>query len=397
MVNNTTLILNAQQEDILDGVHNWPITFFEDFNDPVLDNTKWKVGQHTANFNVDGVNDPSTISIDNSVLKIEARNQPGSSSLGKTGDYVSSEISTWRRFRQRYGYFSARIRHTARPHSWPAFWMMPDRGDYGNPAKHHMADVTYDISGFTHPVASAVLKFTVDDAQNFGAGGQHFAVYEPNNPVYMASVWRDSATPFAQGEVVTVDVTAYVNEQLSAASSTVNFHIKDEYRRSLKITFGKIDLEVDTVTVPSDKDGQQLFVQEDFVSGVADITGGAQEIDVIEILGEWDGLQGHSAAHWGGYGAGGESWNQRSHFTPVDSTEDWHIYSVLWEPGRLRFFVDHEYIPGADLAVSDVSDIHGYMILSHQVGTWNPGTPAIDPDDFPVEMEVDFVEARAML
>ncbi|MCX7009043.1 MAG: glycoside hydrolase family 16 protein, partial [Kiritimatiellaeota bacterium] len=46
----------------------------------------------------------------------------------KSRKYVSTVVTTFDKFAQRYGYFEARTKVPATMGMWPAFWMMPDRG-----------------------------------------------------------------------------------------------------------------------------------------------------------------------------------------------------------------------------------------------------------------------------
>jgi len=68
---------------------------------------------------VDIVDDPLTG--DKHVLRLRA--QP------VAGRYVSGMIATWSHWRQRYGYFSARLRLPKGQGLWPAFWMLDGNGN----------------------------------------------------------------------------------------------------------------------------------------------------------------------------------------------------------------------------------------------------------------------------
>lgn len=69
----------------------------------------------------------------NSVLTITG-SKPASGTLpnsydGKTRKYVSGVLSTYRGFKQRFGYFEARLKWSGGQGVWPAFWMIPNTVD----------------------------------------------------------------------------------------------------------------------------------------------------------------------------------------------------------------------------------------------------------------------------
>jgi len=51
----------------------------------------------------------------------------------KPSDYAAGYLHTYDKWTQRYGYFEARMKLPSSPGLWPAFWMMPDRGDKADP------------------------------------------------------------------------------------------------------------------------------------------------------------------------------------------------------------------------------------------------------------------------
>jgi len=48
-------------------------------------------------------------------------------------EYAAGFLQTYDKWAQRYGYFEARMKLPKAPGLWPAFWMMPDRGDRSTP------------------------------------------------------------------------------------------------------------------------------------------------------------------------------------------------------------------------------------------------------------------------
>lgn len=135
------------------------------------------------------------------------------------------------------------------------------------------------------------------------------------------------------------------------------------------------------------------------------------EIDLMEIVGE----KPHevlSSIHFG------STFPERSlvthvHPLPNGSTvADWHIYSVEWVPGEIRFFVDDEHTQtlsfwwscsntknGAGLTPKRLADINAwpapfdqpfYLLMNVAVGGNFPGLPN-EQTQFPAEMVIDYV------
>ena len=108
----------------------WTKTFDDDFTSTQIDLTKWN------NF---GPNYWDKIShwskqnvvLDGQVAKLHYEKKTGYQNddpTQKQSDYTGGYIDTFGKFRQRYGYFEARLKLPTAPGLWPAFWMMPDRG-----------------------------------------------------------------------------------------------------------------------------------------------------------------------------------------------------------------------------------------------------------------------------
>src|SRR6202000_2127452 len=48
---------------------------------------------------------------------------------GKQTDYAAGYLDSFGKWTQRYGYFECRMKLPTAPGLWPAFWLMPDRGE----------------------------------------------------------------------------------------------------------------------------------------------------------------------------------------------------------------------------------------------------------------------------
>ena len=121
------------------------------------------------------------------------------------------------------------------------------------------------------------------------------------------------------------------------------------------------------------------------------------EIDVMEIVGS--GGRYHTAIHgpWASNtGNFGPKWKQSSDGPfPVDLSEDYHVYGVYREPGRIAIGIDGRIV--GDYKREDmpdnakwVFDTPMYVTLNIAVGGEWPGPPAADTR-FPATMSVDWI------
>jgi beta-glucanase (GH16 family) len=148
----------------IDG--DWSLSFKDEFEGSTLDHSKWRIGGHylgTSSHNI--ANSAEQLSVQNGNLKLSVKKAP-LGFAGKGFDYVGSEVSTYQKFNQLYGYYEARIKYAAVQGVWPAFWTMPDRGDpktdtYGNKNLAYESYMRFDLSDISEPVASALLKVKV--------------------------------------------------------------------------------------------------------------------------------------------------------------------------------------------------------------------------------------------
>ena len=135
------------------------------------------------------------------------------------------------------------------------------------------------------------------------------------------------------------------------------------------------------------------------------------EIDLMEIVGE----KPHevlNSIHFGSV------YPKRSlittvHALPGGSTvSDWHVYTVEWEPGEIRFYVDgvqtcsyrhwwscSKTVDGAGVEAKKAADLNPwpapfdqpfYLVMNVAVGGNFPGAPNADTR-FPAELVVDYV------
>jgi beta-glucanase (GH16 family) len=136
------------------------------------------------------------------------------------------------------------------------------------------------------------------------------------------------------------------------------------------------------------------------------------EIDIMEIVGE----KPHevlNSIHFGSSGSDGRALITHVHPLPNGSTvAEWHTYTVDWEPGEIRFYVDGFHTrtydhwwscsateSGTGVVARGASDLNPwpapfdqpfYLVMNVAVGGNFPGVP--NPETrFPAEMVVDYV------
>jgi beta-glucanase (GH16 family) len=115
------------------------------------------------------------------------------------------------------------------------------------------------------------------------------------------------------------------------------------------------------------------------------------EIDVMENLGQ-DPAVVYGAVHGPGYtGAAGISF---SHHAAASLADDFHVYSVAWEPSRICWYLDDQryaaVTPG-DLRGNPWVFHHDFFLLVNVAigGTW-PGNPDTSVT-FPQTMLIDYI------
>lgn len=67
--------------------------------------------------------------------------------------------------------------------------------------------------------------------------------------------------------------------------------------------------------------------------------GQGMEMDILEYLTEWGRGRNNVAVHWDGYGEDHKSWGS-SYIYYGPTPDDWHTFGLLWEPGKLTWYID---------------------------------------------------------
>lgn len=119
-----------------------------------------------------------------------------------------------------------------------------------------------------------------------------------------------------------------------------------------------------------------------------DTGNGAMEIDILEHLCEWGPGRNNVAVHWDGYGADHKQWGS-THVYFGPTPDGWHNFGLLWEPGKLTWFIDGKKV--IDWENERVSNVASYLKLNIQMGGW--AAKEVDLSKLPDTMEVEFVRA----
>ncbi|KAJ8600069.1 hypothetical protein CTAYLR_001874 [Chrysophaeum taylorii] len=118
------------------------------------------------------------------------------------------------------------------------------------------------------------------------------------------------------------------------------------------------------------------------------------EIDVMENVGFEPGVV-HATVHTAAYNHRIKTQIQATTRVPT-AHDDFHVYSVEWNPDTIRCFVDGNAFfefsrPGGGGATEWPFDQRFHLILNVAVGGNWGGTMGIDPSAFPTTFEIDYV------
>jgi beta-glucanase (GH16 family) len=148
---------------------DWTMTFEDTFGGEAIDLQRWNI--YTANY----WDKRTHFAKDNTIVKdgklhlryekktgLHNDDPEDKSPVAKT-NFACGFADTYGKWTQRYGYFEARMKLPTCPGLWPAFWMMPDRGEALGPqwkrASTHSGGMEFDI--MEHLTAWGPYRFNV--------------------------------------------------------------------------------------------------------------------------------------------------------------------------------------------------------------------------------------------
>lgn len=122
---------------------NWVKTFDDNFDGTTLNDKLWTIKpwgngvQNQLQFY-----SMKNVYVGGGLLHLKSEKRPGNFNEDPkmiAKDYASGYLDGWGKWTQTYGYFEARIKLPSARGLWPAFWMMPDRGE---PMERHLRGTT---------------------------------------------------------------------------------------------------------------------------------------------------------------------------------------------------------------------------------------------------------------
>jgi beta-glucanase (GH16 family) len=398
---------------------NWQLQFEDNFDGTTLDGAKWRLGQHWPGMAGTAGMAPENITVSNGKLQIKSEQRSVTYS-GTTKSYASGEVSSFVNFRQQHGYFEARVKYPAVTGLWPAFWLMPDRGDYGWKDGYFRSYVKFDLTAVSPgTINTAELKVKVSALE---AGTDNNVVFMKvdndswtestltwnnapvPNPVWIAQRWNQAVV----GQDMTINVKDFIVQQM-AGDKKISFALADTFMKTRNIKFHSSEavnqadrprLVINGVTYYATEDGYVRWgtlannnygstvdlVVEDSWGDTATTFNGGMEIDIMESLGIWGANETSHAAHWDGYGTQHQSTGWHN-ILSAPTGDGFHTYGLYWQPGLLEFYVDG--IRTASWNNTRVMSVPAYMILSLQLGGWDNNNAG--PQVHNQIMEVDWV------
>lgn len=401
---------------------NWTLTYSEEFDgfSPYLNGNKWRVGSHWAGMPGSAGNDPACISVGDGKLKLKSQMRSYSFS-GVNYSYAAGEISTFKTFRQQYGYFECRAKYPGVTGLWPAFWLMPDRGTYGWADGYRQSYLKFDLTGANiTEVTSAELKVTTSSAATDANNNLLIMKLRDDSWTESTLKWNNKPTAdpawikqffnqtYAANQQLTTDVTGFVAEQISG-DKKVSFVLADTFECTRLLQFHSREastqayhpqLVINGVTYYASEDshvrwgtlantnyGASTVLQvTDSYQDASSTYSGGMETDILESLGIWGTETTQHTLHWDGYTTSHQSATS-GELSYAPTADGYHTYGLYWAPGVMEFYIDG--VQSWSWADARVCSVPCYMLLSLQLGGWGNNNPGPQVDN--QAMQVDWV------
>ena len=228
----------------------WQLEFEDTFDGNTLDGTKWRLGQHYSGMAGSANLAPENVSVSNGKLQIKSE-QRSVTYGGVTNLMPRVRSASFVNFRQQYGYFEARVKYPAVTGLWPAFWLMPDRGDYGWKDGYFRSYVKFDLTGVNPgAINTAELRMKASAVEALQSGDHNnvlFMKLEDDswsestltwnnapvpNPAWIAQRWDQAVA----GQDMTVDVKDFITQQM-AGDKKISFVLADTFMRTKNVKF----------------------------------------------------------------------------------------------------------------------------------------------------------------
>jgi len=410
----------------------WTATFEDNFDGEILDSTKWKVAQHWGRINGAAQPHQDNMAVDRGVLWLtwDKKDEPFAYGAAKTCSYGTSEVTTYKRFHQKYGYWECRLKYDVQRGCWPAWWLFPANRPTDKVNEVRWAYVKFDLADAPRNAKKATLHVKVKAAPE----DRHwFDVYRglddswsektltwKNKPKFDAAFLDHVHPAPAAGEWAEVDVTGFVNREL-AGDRKATFVLAEILQQKWEVSFFSSEAEeadrpylsIDGKKVPATEDATVYAAKPDgnygdaatldiadFYSYLCSTKGGGMEIDIFEHLGLWGPHRTSHAVHWDGYGKDHKRDGHLVEELGGLDARNWTTCGLYWEEGKLEFYVNGTKT--WTYANERVGSVPAWILLSAQVGGWG-GNYSKDPAErarfldpsLPRHLYVDYVKVWA--
>jgi len=202
----------------------YKLVFNDEFNGRDIDSSKWNSSyrwgpnwtiNNEQQYYIDRINNPdfgrSPFSFNNGKMTITATKTPDNlKSSANYKSYLSGALTTYKKFKMRYGYVEMRAKMPRGQGLWPAFWMLNQYDNGQRPEIDIMEFLGRDVD-------------TVYNVYHYYPGGRHKASpsYEVNGPDYTADFhtfgmqWEPGKiTWYVDGRAVNTHTSGVSNEEM---------------------------------------------------------------------------------------------------------------------------------------------------------------------------------------
>jgi len=241
---------------------DWTMTLDEQFKGKSVDETRWNLrGANYYDQRSHWSKDEVTPNGDSGVtIRYEKKTgRQNGDPTGKETDYAAGYMDTYGKWTQRYGYFECRMKLPTAPGLWPAFWLMPDRGE--NAANRNTTkfggmelDIVEHLTGWG-PNRYNIANHWDGYAKEHKATGNDRNYVEPDKDGYITSgvLWTPgSAIYYCNGK----ELLRFVTDRVSNVQSFIIFSIPSGGWDNLPLDDTKLpsDWKIDYVRVWQRKD-----------------------------------------------------------------------------------------------------------------------------------------------
>lgn len=207
---------------------DWAMALDDEFDGKTLNTTLWDPEGENYYDKVTHWSKDDVV-VDGGVVRLRYEKKTGfhndDPKRNKT-DYAAGYLNGYKRWAQRYGYFEARMKLPKAPGLWPAFWMMPDRGE-GAKDRQNTGDSGMEFDIMEHLTRWGPTRYNI--AMHYdGYGADHKAlgsdrVYvQPDRDGYLTCglLWAPGlAVYYCNGR----EVLRWENPRVSSVPSTIMF------------------------------------------------------------------------------------------------------------------------------------------------------------------------------